>query len=678
MEGMQGSLFRLRTGVDPKVIADIFANGSEAAKDLIRDVNQLRGLLGSGEINQRERLKLTKSAVARAADATPDLGTAGVTGGVDAPETPDWLENLINPPEGVNPHVLLEGQTGSGKTYAARHIAFERMRQGEDVHVVDTHRPESWKGAANVFQGTNAGLDAADLLRETLATRKEETSAAQLAGKEPDFEPMTILFSDFARLMKDTPELGKEFLTLMTEARKFRISVVADTTALTGAATGVEGIEDILQNFGQKVKFYGPTAQGAPRQAEVAGEELEWDSKRKKWVKPRRDVPELPDYKDRIEYADVKPIEPPRQAVEPPFDPMEAAMDRRRGEQRRALVGEQYKQLYGDEEKATGIISSLRHVAYRMRGTIGGLAGTLVGAVLDVMAAVDRAQVQAQRRKKTEDLLAEAHEQISVVGDHKKDETATTNIKKTDASGPGKPTSDLDETTKVLGMGPAVKEVPTKPPKKTTIPTSVPELRRAASKAIGKAMSGAALTTTDKLLILGSATTAVVVAFRALDAAAMGVADRYTQYSGPLSSASALIEARSTINDLRRAQESGPELARYITQRAEIQQKIEDVKLDFIRAALPLMMAFMALFENTLLPTLAAIAKVIKVPMDVISFIDEKLKEILRLGMSMKQAQDLMKQTDLTYAIMNKFVDPTTERTDWNALPVEAGKQRGR
>lgn len=207
-------------------------------------------------------------------------------------ELMDWMRTLISPTEGANPHVLLEGQSGSGKSLAAKHIAFERMKMGQEVNVVDVHTPEAWMGAANVFQGSKAGSEAAAFIKESLEARKTQKAEATARGEQPDFKPMTIVFSDFARLMKDTPRLGEEFRTLLTEARKFRISIVADTTALTGAATGIKGVQDVLNNFGQKVKFYAPTAD-VPRRAEVAGKIY--------------NTPNLPDYKERIDYSLVKP-----------------------------------------------------------------------------------------------------------------------------------------------------------------------------------------------------------------------------------------------------------------------------------------------------------------------------------------------------------------------------------
>lgn len=358
--------------------------------------------------------------------------------------------------EGTNPHVLLEGQSGSGKSLAAKHIAFERMRQGQDVSVVDTHNPEAWGGASRVFQGTNkqAGESAARFLRESLESRKEEASAAKMRGEVPDFKPMTVVFSDFARLMKDTPQLGEEFKTLLTEARKFRISIVADTTALTGASSGIKGIQDVLQNFGQKVKFFAPTPQGDPRRAQVAGKMY--------------DTPVLPDYKEKIDFGLVKTPPPP-----PPPEP----------------------------KQKIGMIDSLLKQAESMRGVMGGMFGGLAGIALDTTAAARR-----------------------------------------HAQGGGE--GGMDTAAMALG--------------------------------------GVAI-----------AAVAVVKTFNLLDNEVQKSISRYADYSPEIAQAQAQAEVVTMLNDMRRAQEYGPEIARYIQAQTELQNQWEDVKMKFMEAAMPIMEGIM-------------------------------------------------------------------------------------
>lgn len=320
------------------------------------------------------------------APAAPPVAPPSTT----PPATIDFMKSLISPAQGANPHVLLEGQSGSGKSLAAKHIAFERMKQGQDVHVVDTHTPEAWGGAKQVFQGPNkqAGEEVAEFLRSTLESRKAESSAAKLRGEQPDFKPMTVVFSDFARLMKDVPQLGVEFATILTEARKFKISIVADTTSLTGASSGIKGIQDVLQNFGQKVKFYAPTAQGDPRRAEVEGAGT-------------YDTPQLPEYKERVDYSLVKPPKPPPPPPPPSFDPVALARKRIEREEQMAAVDAEYAKLKPQVNK--GAFDAVVEIAESLRGTIGGTFGRVVGAILDITARLRNVRAKAAQAKNQQD-----------------------------------------------------------------------------------------------------------------------------------------------------------------------------------------------------------------------------------------------------------------------------------
>lgn len=447
------------------------------------------------------------------------------------PEPPepvtDWMKALISPAAGANPHVLLEGQSGSGKSLAAKHIAFERMKQGQEVNVVDTHNPEAWGGANQVFQGAGAGTEAADFLKKILADRKEQATESKLKGEVPDFKPMTLVFSDFARLMKDTPQLGVEFATLLTEARKFRISVVADTTALTGAASGIKGVEDVLNNFGQKVKFYAPTSQGDARKAEVAGKTYE--------------TPQLPDYKDREDFSLVKPAAPPAPppSAEPPFDPRAEAEKRRNGERRSAQVDEAYKKQYGDPNEKKGI-DHVIEVVDSLRGAIGGALGTVTGAVLDVVSGVRKSQAEAQQKDYKKQLL--------------------------------KPDRIPDSEVQFAGSG-----------AEATVP-AVAELGDTAAAAGGEL---AAVVPVVGAVV--AAVGAAVVAFNALTSATDERVKRLAEYSPAIAQAQSENEVRTMMNDLRRSREYGEQLAAYTKAQNELEQNWEEVKIKLLMDIVPIL-----------------------------------------------------------------------------------------
>jgi hypothetical protein len=62
---------------------------------------------------------------------------------------------------------------------------------------------------------------------------------------------------------------------------------------------------------------------------------------------------------------------------------------------------------------------------------------------------------------------------------------------------------------------------------------------------------------------------------------------KYAQYNPALAAAQAQAEVRTIFADMRRAQESEPQLAQYIQARFELQQSIEDLKVKFIQEAGP-------------------------------------------------------------------------------------------
>lgn len=81
--------------------------------------------------------------------------------------------------------------------------------------------------------------------------------------------------------------------------------------------------------------------------------------------------------------------------------------------------------------------------------------------------------------------------------------------------------------------------------------------------------------------------TAAVVAVRSLINEIHKAEDQYSPYSPAIASAQAYEEVRRTMGDLRRAQEIGPEMAKYIRSRADLEQKYEDVKVKLLLKIMP-------------------------------------------------------------------------------------------
>lgn len=393
VEGVQGQLFRLRHGVDPQVLADIFTSGGEAANGLVDKITEIDDLISRGAVGSTESLKLIKGEITQAAADQKPAPTPSPT---TAPgENPEWVQRLIDGMEGANRHVLIEGMSGSGKSVMARNVAFQRMEKGEEVHVVDTHTPEQWKGAASVFGAKTAGSDAASFLkelREGFYARKEEAATQGVELTQADFKPMTIVLSDFKKLLQDYPKLAEEVNAMLQEGRKFNVSILAEAASLSG----VKGVESMRPNFAQKVQMFAPSSDDPQRTAVVGG---------KKFATPDMDVGA-----DRFDASIIRtprPAPPPEPKVEPAFDPTAEADKRRQSEQRAAQVRAAYREKYGDDD-AEDQVGKVINLAGKFRGALGGLAGTLVGVGLDIVSELYRAHVEVQSKKRDMQLLAEA------------------------------------------------------------------------------------------------------------------------------------------------------------------------------------------------------------------------------------------------------------------------------
>jgi hypothetical protein len=373
-----------------------------------------------------------------------------------------------------------------------------------------------------------------------------------------------------------------------------------------------------------------------------------------------------------------------------PFDPREAAIKRREGERRAAQVNVAYKKEFGDEDQPTTIDAIVR-AATQFRGVIGGVAGVLVGGILDVTAAVRRAQKDAQREGREARLVAEAEAVVITTVTPPAPSAATAPPAPSAATGRTKPEPMSPEEAaealeaegkkppNAIGSGPSRKPPPLPPPPPAKSPTIAPAgrspggpgipppLPNAAANAApgpggGAGVGSAAGSASVALVALGAAAVVAVAGFNAASAMADDMIERYKQYSAPLSAADALVDARQTLGDLRRAQEGGPDLAKFLIQRGELQQRIEDAKLEFMKTVMPLMLTGMRLFETVVLPTLKFIVEGISKLTGGLDGMKDTLDDIDGIAKEMKLTQEMMKSTDLTEAMMNAFVDPAITR----------------
>jgi hypothetical protein len=152
---------------------------------------------------------------------------------------------------------------------------------------------------------------------------------------------------------------------------------------------------------------------------------------------------------------------------------------------------------------------------------------------------------------------------------------------------------------------------------------------------------------------VGAATSALGQFMHALDQSAA----HYAQYNPQLALAEAMADVRQTLGDLRRAQRAGPALAQYVTARAELQQKIEDMKVRFMTRLVPLAINGMAILEKAL-PYIEAIMEAITAVLEVLSgTIGGDVSNIKKKLEEAQQKADLEKY-DLTHIFSQGFLLP--------------------
>ncbi len=76
-----------------------------------------------------------------------------------------------------------------------------------------------------------------------------------------------------------------------------------------------------------------------------------------------------------------------------------------------------------------------------------------------------------------------------------------------------------------------------------------------------------------------------------------GMVDRYAAYSPLLAQGQAMAEITNVLGDMRRSQMVGPELLEYIQARSQLQQRVEDIKIDLLKQVVPVVVQLLPLLE---------------------------------------------------------------------------------
>lgn len=341
--------------------------------------------------------------------------------------------------------------------------------------------------------------------------------------------------------------------------------------------------------------------------------------------------------------------------TEPLFDPMEEARKRRERERQKALIDDAYKQQYGGDESESFLTQTLK-IAGEFRGTIGGFGGTIIGAALDLMASFQKAEVQAKEKKHKEQLLAEAKAATPI--DAKAAAQGATDIAtKFNKSGqewtdklPGKSQIPgklpVGNTTSAAanvatgagaaaeggmagmlgGAGGMAAAGPIGAVVAVVVATlgalnnavkgavsavggfaiAVADSSAHPSVAIG-GLGDAATAAGDKLIyitpIIGLAASAFGESAKALSGFMQAIdktIERYAEFSPEIAQSQAIAEIRQTMGDFRRAQEISNEMAQYTIAQADLQQKIEDIKIKILTKILPIATRILEVLEAIL------------------------------------------------------------------------------
>jgi hypothetical protein len=214
------------------------------------------------------------------------------------------------------------------------------------------------------------------------------------------------------------------------------------------------------------------------------------------------------------------------------FDPFADAVAQRQAEVKKEQIKLAYESMYGAAQQTKSAFDVTLDLAQKMRGTIGGIFGTFVGASLDIAN-----EVRKQMPVAASPLRQEALNAINT-------------------------TSSPTHGT-------------------LTAPHPVGVQSEAASSSLG-AVAVAAVTVAAGFTILKGALN------EANDAVS-----RYAQYNPVLAQAQAEAEVRAIYADIRRANEAAPQLAKFIEAQSNAQQKWEDIKLALLEAILPVLNAIL-------------------------------------------------------------------------------------
>ncbi len=282
-----------------------------------------------------------------------------------------------------------------------------------------------------------------------------------------------------------------------------------------------------------------------------------------------------------------------RSEPKPPFDPSEVAKKRREGERRSAQVDEAYKKEYGDEEQHKGPLDLIFARISTLRGTLGGLLGTTLGASLDVFHVLRREQAEYQKREKRKALLREADnveaEKYGAAADRYGNDPSSSERVGNKATAFNLVKSGLD----IAGKFNKSKQQPLPGADSLGKAADTGKLDRGEDPTAAlSGIAGAIASFGGYVPVIGAAVVAIGASVAVISTLLNSVdkmAENYGQYNPMVAQAQAMGEMRKIMGDMRRAQEIGPQLAEYIQAQTDMQQKFEDIKVKIYSKIVPLL-----------------------------------------------------------------------------------------
>lgn len=121
-------------------------------------------------------------------------------------------------------------------------------------------------------------------------------------------------------------------------------------------------------------------------------------------------------------------------------------------------------------------------------------------------------------------------------------------------------------------------------------------------------------------------------------------AHRLAQYSGPLAAQEALIEVRNIVRDIRRAEVLGDDLAKYLEQRQNVREKLEDIMTRLSVKLIPLVTSLLEIAENNM-PVLEAMIELLGIiANNTTGFIGATTGGALQITAALQRLYDATKQ----------------------------------